>query len=1108
MPELEIHYPDGLVGYRALTRGVAMTIGSGPQNDLRLNDREVGEKHCSVYWDGNNVQLDASLGAVHVNGSRAKSSRLAADDELTIGGFQLFLRAKPGESLGGGGKGAETDRGAAKAMPVARAIPARSAARPTARASAAHGEYYVPIWRSPLFLIMSGSLLLLGLIGVAVYIYYVQGQQQRAFNLAKESLDANLPQKAVAEFNAFLKEFPEGDLANQAVVWRDIAKLRAQKDAQSPNWKETLDAAQNLVRDNADLPLFQSSEADVVGLLSDTAKKMATAAKDRKDNEPLNLAREVLRIFEHRAFKEKKPTEAIDEINKLLTEAMQEIDKNEIYKAALARMDSALKDGNPIVVYMEHQKLFRRFPDFKTNATIQARREKARDMETKSITFEPLDTGRAAPPVPPAPGRTWIGRRAAPNAKRRNVAVPIVVADALYGLDVGSGEPLWRVATGFEPAFAPLVIDQPRRFLVHFPIDNTVALLESETGKVVWRQPLGVTRLRWPSQPIHDRGGIYLLAYDPRDPLRDIVVVLQPISGRPQGKYILPQPLARLPAFDQERGRLLLLGEQESLYTIYPAEQKAENTTAIGHEPGSIQSWPLLRGRFLFLVENLPNDKAAIRCYVINKEGLPQLRQEETVDGWVYGSGWSPVQVGGRLFVTTSQDRYYVYDLGGELDPTPMKLATRSAPSATPVKDTPFPLAAGEQDFWTIGRNARQYRLALNQTTAPPAWELPLDGIPLPTPHLFGDLVVIPMKVGEAPGVVVSALDGGNRAELWRVELGRVPEAVQMDPDKPNTLLLVGRGGETRLSVADLQSDRVEMWALDQQTGAGSVTARTQVALVPFPAWRDGALSWGGRNSDRMAFFSPGLPKRDIFLRAPLATEPCLFGKGLLLAGTDGFLYWYDPRQGKEIADPFASPFADGKPLNFKAVGALDDQYAVVAAGSLLLKLQFVKDPVPHFEEIGRRDLQEQSLQLAVAAGKLVLARKQDLVAIDPGDLKDRRAWNIGATISRPPLVLGDRAFFLTDQNELLCTGPSAGDVDILWRTRFDAPPLGPPMPRGETLWMTFASGRVTELRVSDGKVSNEWQTGRAALQGPWLLEDRLVLLAPDGSVVSVPARQ
>ena len=402
-----------------------------------------------------------------------------------------------------------------------------------------------------------------------------------------------------------------------------------------------------------------------------------------------------------------------------------------------------------------------------------------------------------------------------------------------------------------------------------------------------------------------------------------------------------------------------------------------------------------------------------------------------------------------------------------------------------------------------MGAELNFYEVRVDQKRATSTWQRDLSGLPVQAPRLVEGALVVASRDPQTGVVTVLAVDPASKEERWKTELGKLPLALRTVPSAPTDLLVI-QGGETfTLEAASQDQDKIQERPI-VAPAPGAPKRETRLRMLR--GWTDGVVEWAGVGHAQMVYHPVDGPPQEITLASPAAARPVAMGQGLLVPGADGLLYWIDPRTGTELAEPFVGPYANGQPVPLGAAEALEDETAVVIAGERLLKIRLVPKPFPHFEEIGRAELPGRTIaHLEKAGGTLFAQANQAVLALDPETLATRKELDIGAPVKRSPVPVDDAVLLLTEANELACVEMKGAESAVRWRTKLETTPIDEPVLEGtDAFWLPFADGQLRLQKLSDGSVEHEIDVGRAIVDGPWTVGERLVVLAPDGSVTSI----
>lgn len=961
-------------------------------------------------------------------------------------------------------------------------------------------DYYTPMWRSP---VIVGFVVGLVVLIVAISLLYELLQQRREaneFDAAIVEMGEGQYPKAVARLDKLITEFPKGTFSERAQVWRGIAEVKQHSEGSVPSWPSALEGLKKLVADNKHLAFYKQQSKEIADLMARTALGLATQAKTSADKETLTQSSAALKLLEDNFDRDHRPESKVEETLAIQEQARREIEKSLIRKDALKKLDNALAAKTPMSIYREHRALYQRYPDLKQQAEFASRRDKAREMERDLVEFKPAKAPERSTPQSVAPAWTLVRREAVPSASKSGQLLVVGVADSIYALDGGNGEVLWRRPVGLETAFRPLVqTGSPTTVLLHRAIDRSLVLVDGATGKELWNVSLGPLQLRPQARPAIHEGVIYLAASESSQPTLGKLATYKLSTGEPLGEYVFPQRVTLGPVVDAARGTLLIAGEESSLYVIKPAEKKCERVIPLEHEPDALRCLPVLADRFLFLVESQGPERSLLRCMVLGEgDGVPKQRQTVPLRGWV----WHPPYVhGGRLFVSTTLNNFAVFDLGGEKDEKPLLEIVRSPEALEAKVEQPYPFATSESQFWLVGEKMRLYDIKVKGTQTASVWEIDLVGPPAEPPIFLAGVLCVASRDLRHKAVDLIGLSPADKSQRWKVTLGAPAEAVKPRGSAGVTTIL----GEEAVVIAPSQLGQDQVIERPLMANPTGLKRALVSGFRPIDNWDDGILLWSPSGQDRLIWYPPTGTRVTVPLAAAPASAPLSFNNGVLIAGSDGLLYIVDPRTGRELAEPFAGPYLDGKPIPLGPLAVLDPRRVLVAAGDTLLKLELESKPYPHFMDRGRSVIKSGAPRWLLGdQNQIIMINNQEIAMLDPGSMAVTKSLPLARKPVRATGFQGG-AILVSSDDHLVRVDPAKDSFTIRWDVPLERLPVGAPKIEGESIWLALPDGLVNRRRVGDGASSGSWSAGRSLSQGPWIAGDRILLSGLDGSIISLP---
>lgn len=958
-------------------------------------------------------------------------------------------------------------------------------------------EYYTPIWRSPLVLGTAAGLIVLSAIVAILYLQVRARNEQKEFDAAVTELADGQYAPALKRFDKFLEDHPSGELADKARIWRGIAAVRQFSDVSSPQWEQADEQARQFIEQSASSPFYRERKKEVAELLLKIAGGLATLAQ--RDADPALLARSAKNLdqVEKEFQRDEVPAERVAEIRGKMKEASFAIEKNDRKLAAIRAMDVALAAKQPTLVFAEHQRLYHRYADLRQNPECQQRRAKARALELEQVRFEANSPRlESVSPAEPPPAFHVVRRQAAADAKDASQTYAVPVGDSLYGVNAGNGQPRWRRVVGFEAAFPPAAVGE-NQLLVHVPKDNSVALLDRASGKTIWQRRLGFA-LRAGSRPAVSTNRIYLIGKKATPPNVGRLVEIDLANGEAVGEFLFPQPLVASPVLDRQRGTVLALGEQASLYVLNPVERKCERVLALDHAPDAIRSPPVLAGRFLFVAECQGLDQTQLRCLVLSpSDGSDQQRQVVQFPGWVW---YPPVAAGNRLFVSATRGFFEVLEMGAEQDEKPLTEVARSPEALSSDKDQDYPLVGGENDFWLVGNRLRRFDIKVG-SQALARWEMPLEGRVITPPEIAGGLVLTAVQSAGDATILVRGVDPKSQSVRWTTELGLKASAVLSRDANQVAILFPGQTVTAPWS-AVRSGGQKEVAPPPLAPGARPETFPPMRTL---PVDKGSAVLWSPRDNGRLLYAADGGAQKAVRFQGVLDHPPVAFGAGILLASRTGTLSWIDPRTSAELAEPFVAPFSDGKPAPLGPVAVVDSKTVLVGAEKALVRLELAQSPFPYFRETARGAPGTEAIQEMTVSGALVAARAGSTFMIQGTERLETKAkvrvpfrvqhWWFGNAWLVVAGGRGDCAAFHIDPPEPKAT----------WSKRLESEPLALYSHTADAISILLADGRLFVLRLKDGSETAKMSLGQTLAGGPWPLPNGWVALNTDGGLATWP---
>lgn len=963
MAKLEIRYFTGDIEERELTRTQPVSIGRRASNDVCIDEDDVGPMHCRIAWsDGGYEVAAAGNEGVEVNGTLVQRGRLNTDDVVRVGTVDIvFLdnnsapvpaatarsqpRDEPFEDEDDdvveaerleqepqaevGEEDAETEEEQARRESLAERISRRleSRARPGER----------EVLRSKFLNTLAIVMAVLALASGILWFWMQKDAAERDYNAAVEAHEGGNYRQAIELYTKHLETYPANKtFTNKVWFGRAHARIQQHIEGSLPNWKEALAQIENFKKENRDRERYDEEREKLLVYAKKIALGACKSAERTRQRKYLPLAAEGR--LKAREFGADNAFD--DTFKQAYRSAEQVVERQEFFATARDEVNSALnKEPADIRTALAHRQGFlRQYPELLPHErkALDALLNQTMEAERALVTATELDRAALAADRPersrPAHAVALHLRPQDGSTTTRSQIVIAVAKQCLYGVDAGTGEPLWRRAIGLDTPFFPISVDVRVPSLLAYDTDfGEVVLLDRVTGKLIWRQPLAgkdTPAERIGGTPLIHDGQVFVPTLSKR------LYQLDLGTGRVLSRLTFSQrvsaPAVGMKGPDQPR--LVLAGERSLLYTLKLAPKlECEAVTHLGQRRGSIEA-PLVMnlkklGSLLLLCENdRISDKDSCRLRVLNTSGKGEWLKELTftddndqvrVNGWVRDV---PLLRHNKLFVSSGGKRVTVFTVSddtniAEAERGPdqfLRVTARyeikdAKAKAGPVYPVPMFLQIGPNgQFWLASNRLRKFVLKTNVIQEEAGAEEVAPGRATQPPQVIGQQIFLGRQTGFSTAVWLTR---HNREEMdsgtWRAVLGAEVLAWNYSPGKP--VVCVNEEGHVfRIDPDDLVNGRFTMRSIDRLRLPKGLTQPLRAIALP-----DGRIAAvvGGENPSLWFVNSTGQTERKPIPGFP-ETDPIVMGDGLILP-MPGRLRYY-PLKGFGRVEDYEAPFTPG----------------------------------------------------------------------------------------------------------------------------------------------------------------------------------------------------
>jgi outer membrane protein assembly factor BamB len=1140
MATLEVHDGRGRVERVTIARDQPVMFGSSPKCDIVLSGEGVLPFHGRIRWkpQKQRFKIDASPDAQYllINGHKMAASSFRQGDEVAVGNHRIFMindaepepdvpprrdditRVQPPAFIAPPAPGTMIRRGSwrqnlqtaepsvetALAEPEPAEEPKRRAREPRKPAvspaeaprrgwgrllhvfsARAYAPGHEQILSSPLVFGLVGTLVVLALVGFALYGIIVRTAANRHFNQAIEALDDGDYRNAILRFDSFLKSSPDDLRAGKARVHRAMANVRQYTVAAGPSWSLALDAERDMVENVGELPEYRDSSSELAEQVIRTGEALADRARIAADERALADAESTVALHEKVAGKAAEALFKRSQLPGKLKAARAAVHKSQVRARALAAMDAALKAGSSSGVYSARDALVASYGDQAVDRELLARMGRANDLIKKAVTVD--DSGRPAEtephPDPFGPPTTLVLRAGEAKAVANGPLVYALADGFAFGIDGATGAPVWQVSVGLASPYAPLPIPGGTTALVFDARHDELVRLDGKTGKLVWRQELG--------EPVADPPlvlGNQLIQATPSGKL----LVIDLASGALRAILNLGVPLTRTPVSDESGQALYVTAEKDNLFVLTRDPLGCAAVEYLGHDRGSIACPSARVGRYLIVAENNAINESRWRVLVIDEDGTKVSPvQSVPVLGWTWST---PATSGSVVWASGDRGGVSAYAIGAYGEKDPFRLIARLNPDAEPSGPA-FALARSERELWVGSGRSGRYELDPEGGKLASTWTLNEAGPALAAPQLAGPLLVLTQQHTEGPGVALWGVEPQKGTVRWRTVLGAPWPSPPADPLGQGRLTALGVDGrDLSLSRKALTKGGFVPSMLPKPGGfrlsaesAERVEAGGWTALVP--ALHSSKLLVRGSSGE---FKEVGLP-------APVGAHPLAWGRELFVPGEDGRAYLIDPLTGESRAEPFVPPFDRTKPTRWRSPVRLgDDALALADDAGRVRRIVRANDPRPRLVAAAETSLgKELAAEPSSTKSAVVLATADGRIrALAARDLSPIGAWPLDSPLAVPPSNSGGRCFLADVSGGIVALGE---DGQRLWSAKLEGKGAtlivaGPPAVRGHVVWFLASDGTLHARAVSDGSPVTTVALGVLPAGGPFTVGDDLVV--------------
>jgi hypothetical protein len=490
--------------------------------------------------------------------------------------------------------------------------------------------------------------------------------------LAQQAYEQGHFEDAAHQFHTLEQDYPDSPEVSDYHFLAELAFVRAPvyvSHTEVNDWLQTAQHFLAFVQEHQGEEQLKAHQGDIWDTLQQLATDLAEGAASKQNRELLTLARTVAETAESfdppagAAARERQ-----QQLRKTLEQTEQRLVLHERRQELLETLRLLVSQpvGN---VVRQGRELVRRFaeqqPELVQDAEVQKLLAQLPAVHRDSVVYvanRQLASPVKTPPLPSSLLLVEAHNHEGPVEGVAAVSVPFLARGVLYALDPRDGKVRWARRVGMDVAALPIALPPspilPARWLVLSSDRNTLSAVASDTGAVLWEQPL---ESFCPGQPVvvGDRAFVPLL--DGK------VLELDTVGGTMLGSYDVGQSLAGWGVWQPEAQRLYLPADSYGVFVLDVAQKKCRHILYTEHPAGSLLGPPLLLARpaaasllLLGQAEGLDRMRLRIFALVGDDEAPVQEVASKHLDGWLW---FPPSHTAEQLALVTDTGNLHIYGL-------------------------------------------------------------------------------------------------------------------------------------------------------------------------------------------------------------------------------------------------------------------------------------------------------------------------------------------------------------------------------------------------------------------------------------------------------------
>lgn len=961
----------------------------------------------------------------------------------------------------------------------------------------------------------SASLVILLLLGWFFATVILKGNSDEEFREAEELFANESYPASVDAYKDFIKNFKSDPNAKYAHVKFRLAEMKIAATGKDVSntievFETNIEKITLVMADQIDDPPFEDEIRKMIALDTVTsAQKAANAAANESTVEgkesALAKAKDMMRLVNDGKFVPRSERELpsfssmIEATQATLNNVENSITQEKDTVAAIAEANTKIEAGETYDAFQVYDRLTTKHPSAEADGRViklvtaisDKEQSLARKLDSLAENWQDATDAVSAAVVGRVSVPTFTGN---PFPDLDENVSAFLVNGSVYGVDIGKGKIIWRHFVGYETSINPVRLENPDRYLICDEKNHRIRLVDPATGDTVWHKTIGEPFLR----PTVAGNKIFISMTSGK------VARVDSESGELSAIVQLPQKLI-VPATSNASGNVLYqVGEHLNLYVLSASLTEINCVQAyyLGHRDGMIRVPPVLHQGILILPVNIDAKTCELKLLTNVKDSMElkvageshELKSNMIKSPKVFGNYIATVTVNGDVEVLELDSNDQEFSLAS---------VAKKKLNLPTTQEIFYEAAVGK--LWIGTKGIVQYAVVVaKQKIQDEAVADNADFFVGQMKYHEGLLVHVRKRAGSRM-VSISGVSPNTLNEVWRLDVGGGLAGAPL-VNNESVVAVNSQGDFYRLDDANVASKIVH-----ESIHRASTTQQNLVfsRSVGFPD--GGGFIIGPQDRKDSISFVPSNSSLPVSLaelninNLRITSDPIKFMNGVLIGLNNGEIRLVIPRATNEDAifvpqAKVGDEFLWQRPCQLSA-----DSFAVANHDGRIFSIKYVpNNGTPYLAQVLEAKAPRKIIGPMVNTGNLLFTlgdgpNGNDLLAIDPANLKIKGSYELGGISTWGPEELAGKALATTSDGTLLAFSTDITTPD--WQAKLPhGRATGRPVSWNNKIVITLKDGKVVIVEP-DGSSVKTIETGEPFSGQSSLAGNKLYASGADGSI-------